>query len=82
MGPFGAEDQPGNVWQWTGSLYLPYPYHPDQNEQPEAEGERVLRGGSWGSNRRFARCACRLRVVPDDFLNVVGFRYVSPGTDG
>ena len=45
IGPFGAEDQAGNVWNWTSSLYLPYPYDPKQSEQPEAEGERALAAG-------------------------------------
>ena len=78
-GPFGTEDQAGNVWNWTSSLYRPYPYDPMQSEQSEAEGERVLRGGSWGSDRGFARCAYRDRYVPDNFTDVIGFRLLSPG---
>ncbi len=81
VGPFGGEEQAGNVWEWSSSLYLPYPYDPMRSEQPEAEGERVVRGGSWGINRRNARCAFRDRLVPVVFffLNNVGFRVVSPG---
>ncbi|MCD4673503.1 MAG: SUMF1/EgtB/PvdO family nonheme iron enzyme [Anaerolineaceae bacterium] len=63
-GPFKAEDQAGNVWEWTSSLYLPYPYDPVKSEQPEAEGERVLRGGSWDDDRWAARCASRIRLLP------------------
>jgi len=76
VGPFKAEDQAGNVWNWTSSLYLPYPYDPAKSEQPEAEGERTLRGGSWNGSSRFARCAYRYRRAPDDFLNNLGFRCV------
>ncbi|MFZ5880090.1 MAG: SUMF1/EgtB/PvdO family nonheme iron enzyme, partial [Chloroflexota bacterium] len=47
-GPFGAEDQAGNVYDWTGSLYLPYPYKAEESEVSEAAGERTVRGGSWG----------------------------------
>jgi formylglycine-generating enzyme required for sulfatase activity len=35
-----------------------------------------LRGGSWSFNQRSARCALRLRLVPDDFDDDVGFRVV------
>ena len=79
VGPFGAEDQAGNVYNWTSSLYLPYPYKPAKSEKPEAEGERVVRGGSWYNVRGNARCAYRYRTVPDYFTNNVGFRLVSPG---
>lgn len=77
--PFGGEDQAGNVWNWTSSLYLPYPYDRQQSEQPEAEGERTLRGGSWFTDRRSARCAYRIGNVPGFFSNYLGFRLVSPG---
>ena len=77
LGPFGAEDQSGNVWEWTASLYRPYP---SQDElDPDAEGERVLRGGGWYDVRRGGRCASRDRVIPVYFFNLTGFRVVSPG---
>jgi hypothetical protein len=37
---------------------------------------RVLRGGSWNNNRNNARCAYRLRLIPDHFNNNLGFRVV------
>jgi len=77
---FKAEDQAGNVWEWTSSLYLPYPYRRENSEKPEVEGERVMRGSSWDFNRRGARCACCNRNIPGLFINDVGFRVFSPGT--
>ena len=81
VGLFGAEDQAGNVYDWTSSLYLPYPYIVEKSEVIEADGERTVRGGSWSNNRRNARCAFRLGLVPDFFPYDLGFRLVSPGSD-
>ncbi len=80
-GPFGAEDQAGNVWQWTASLYRPYPYDAAQSEDPEAEGERVVRGGSWLYDQRLARCACRFRIAPVFYFESLGLRVLSPGSE-
>jgi formylglycine-generating enzyme required for sulfatase activity len=79
-GPFGAEDQAGNVYDWTSSLFLPYPYDAQKAEEIEADGERTVRGGSWNFLRRYVRCADRNRFVPDYFYNSLGFRLVSPGS--
>jgi formylglycine-generating enzyme required for sulfatase activity len=43
-------------------------------EHPEAEGPRVLRGGSWISGRIGCRCAYRDLDHPGGRANVVGFR--------
>jgi len=77
----GAEDQAGNVYDWTSSLYLPYPYNAEKSEVSEADGERTVRGGSWGLNLRDVRCAFRFRFVPADFYFYIGFRLVVPGSD-
>ena len=72
IGPFGAEDQTGNVWEWTSSLYQPYPYKAEIAEDLDDPGERVVRGGSWGSDRRIVRCASRFRYTPDNFDSIYG----------
>ena len=82
MYPVGATpsallDLAGNVWEWTSTLYRPYPYRPDDGrEDLGAEGSRVVRGGSWGDNQRYVRCAFRVRNIPVDFVNNVGLRVV------
>jgi formylglycine-generating enzyme required for sulfatase activity len=59
--PDGLADMAGQVWQWTSSRRLPYPYKPDvAREDPEAEGERAMRGGCWANQSpEDARCTGR-----------------------
>jgi len=73
---FGVACMAGNVWEWTSSLFLPYPYDPfDGRENPSAAGGRVLRGGSWSHPPEQARCAARLALPPRRILDgVCGFR--------
>lgn len=88
-GPFGAQDQSGQVWEWVedgwrdyllakGDCYDPC-YHGD------AGAARVLRGGSWLGRSRFLRSAFRLGDIPKSRATSVGFRLcvsVPPSTIG
>jgi formylglycine-generating enzyme required for sulfatase activity len=75
--PYGCVDMAGNLWEWTSSLYEPYPYKAgDGREDPEAEGARVVRGSSWYIRQRRARCAFRYGAVPGLFNDNIGFRVV------
>ena len=81
VGRLGVWDGAGNVWEWTTTLYRPYPYRADDGrEDAAASGRRVLRGGSWSNNRRLARCAYRTNDHPVYFTGLNGFRVVFPGS--
>jgi formylglycine-generating enzyme required for sulfatase activity len=67
----------GNVWEWTGSLYLPYPYDAnDGRNDPDAEGRRVVRGGAFDELPSSAYCAWRQGVPPNQRSHNTGFRVV------
>ena len=79
----GALDCAGNVWQWTSSRWGPeverpafaYPYDPgDGREEPGGTDLRVVRGGSWHDEARYARCAYRSRHFPVNRHGYAGFR--------
>jgi formylglycine-generating enzyme required for sulfatase activity len=73
--PYGALDVAGNVWEWTGSLYKPYPYDPtDGREYQQSPDARVLRGGSYDNKARFARAAHRKHIGQETFFRNRGFR--------
>lgn len=73
--PYGCADMSGNVWEWTHSIFKPYPYKlNDGRDNIKAEGRRVLRGGSFPSNGRYARCAFRVDYPVIHLFNNVGFR--------
>jgi formylglycine-generating enzyme required for sulfatase activity len=65
----------GNVWEWTQSLFKGYPYQAgDGREALKASGRRVLRGGSFYNDQRYARCAYRYNLNPVDRNDNLGFR--------
>jgi formylglycine-generating enzyme required for sulfatase activity len=58
--PYGCADMAGNICEWCRSLHRPYPYRAgDGREDLQADGSRVVRGGSFVNNQWFVRCASR-----------------------
>ncbi len=90
--PYGVEELAGNVLEWTRSVWGPefetaqygYPYEAsDGREDLASPSRRVLRGGAFDNQPRFARCAVRYWFGPDLRNFYVGFRVVvSPFRSG
>jgi formylglycine-generating enzyme required for sulfatase activity len=79
---FGCYDMIGNVFEWTRSVYRPYPYQPaDGREEMSGDGVRVVRGGGWDSVQRVLRCSLRGDMCPPNcYDSNVGFRVVATDT--
>ena len=76
---FGCRQMLGNVWEWTESLFKPYPgFDPDLYQDYSApwfeEGRRVLRGGSWATRARLVNNNHRNFFTPDRGDLPAGFR--------
>jgi formylglycine-generating enzyme required for sulfatase activity len=70
-------DMHGNVWEWTRSDYLPYPYNEnDGRNECKAHGRKVVRGGSWYARPHMATSSYRLSYRNYQRIFDVGFRVV------
>jgi formylglycine-generating enzyme required for sulfatase activity len=75
---YNVYNMAGNVAEWVGSLYLPYPYRPsDGREDPASDAPRVVRGGSWASPSEEILTYHRLGLDPSSisvYGSDLGFR--------
>ena len=73
----GCLDMAGNVWEWTLSKPLNYPYKPDDGRENTSRtyDDRVLRGGSWNDDGTLPFSVFfRYRHDPRHRDNFIGFR--------
>lgn len=75
--PVGCQEMCGNVWEWTGSRFRPYPYQAEDGREAldvKLYDEMVLRGGAYWSDTRAANSSFRARRSPNDQNSSYGFR--------
>jgi len=76
--PFGCRQMIGNVWEWTGDDFGPYPgFVADpykEYSEPWFGTHKVLRGGSWATRSRMIRNTWRNYYTPDRRDVMAGFR--------
>ncbi|MCG6965015.1 MAG: SUMF1/EgtB/PvdO family nonheme iron enzyme [Chromatiaceae bacterium] len=75
---FGCRQMLGNAWEWTESVFAPYPqFTPDMYSdysQPLFGTTRVLRGGAWSTRARLIRNTWRNYYAPHRNDVFAGFR--------
>ncbi|MCB9833414.1 MAG: formylglycine-generating enzyme family protein [Planctomycetes bacterium] len=72
---WGLYDMLGNVWEWCADWFGPYSALPVINPGgPSSAVVRAYRGGSWSSDARDVRAACRAHGRPGLTWYYLGFR--------
>jgi len=74
---WGLYDMHGNVWEWTRSSDVAYPYRDDDGRNEAApSGRKIVRGGSWYDRPYRATSSYRLGYRPYQRVFNVGFRII------
>jgi gamma-glutamyl hercynylcysteine S-oxide synthase len=75
---WGCRQMIGNVWEWTASVFEPYPgFSPDAYQdysEPWFGTRKVLRGGSWATRGRMITNTYRNFFTPERRDVFAGFR--------
>ncbi len=79
VSPLGCHGMIGDVWEWTASVFRPYPGYatfpyPEYSEVFFGDEYRVLRGGSWATRPLVARATFRNWDYPIRRQIFSGFR--------
>ncbi|WP_144290095.1 SUMF1/EgtB/PvdO family nonheme iron enzyme [Ideonella sp. A 288] len=73
----GLTDMPGNVWEWTISLYTDrLDAQALTSDVVDGDARRAVRGGSWRYLSTICRASYRDRLTPGDRNLILGFRVV------
>jgi len=77
--PYGCQQMLGDVWEWTGSDFGPYPGfvafpYREYSAAHFARGHKVLRGGSWATQTVAIRNTFRNWDLPERRQIFAGFR--------
>ncbi|MEQ8171312.1 MAG: SUMF1/EgtB/PvdO family nonheme iron enzyme, partial [Candidatus Eremiobacterota bacterium] len=71
--PYGVMNMLGNIWEWTGDYYEPYPYkgpYPPDDEDREI----TIRGGDFNTELKVIGVPVRNKIFPGEFGPTIGFR--------
>lgn len=75
--PDGIFDMAGNIGEWCSSLKKAYPYNvTDGRESLPSTDKRIIRGGSWNKEAKYARATARRAEQTNCEAVDIGFRLV------